>query len=332
MKNVLPRLLLISLAVGLLLYALKDVSPTDILNQFRRADYGWMAVAAAAILTTYWLRGKRWQQALLAMDYHPTAFRAMIAMQTGMVTSMIVVGSGELTRCLTLQRTDGVPMAQSLGSVVAERVLDLLVLGLVVLLTLTLEFGRMSQYLTGLSAALPGSVVWVGLVVIMAGGLGLYGLWRSPAVRQNPLVVKVVRFLAGLWEGFTALRQLPNPGLFVLLTLLIQVFTAVSIYCMLLSVHMIPRLPPVASLTILMVASLGGLAVPTQGGIGTYHFLVSRVLVLYGLTTGEGAALATFLHAAGFGINLLLNSLSFLILPLLLAQARQRQPNPQPHS
>lgn len=73
------------------------------------------------------------------------------------------------------------------------------------------------------------------------------------------------------------------------------------------------------------VSSLGGLAVPTQGGIGTYHFLVSRALVLYGFTSAEGAVVATFLHAVGFGINLVLSSVSFLVLPILITSRPTKQ-------
>jgi hypothetical protein len=68
------------------------------------------------------------------------------------------------------------------------------------------------------------------------------------------------------------------------------------------------------------------LAVPTQGGIGTYHFFVSRALVLYGLPAAEGVSIATFMHAIGFGINLVLSSTSFLIVPILVQHRQQIEP------
>ena len=74
----------------------------------------------------------------------------------------------------------------------------------------------------------------------------------------------------------------------------------------------------------LAVAALGGLAIPTQGGIGTFHFLVSRALVLYGLTTTEGALAATFMHAVSFGINTVFSGISFLIIPILVQQRQER--------
>ena len=82
-------------------------------------------------------------------------------------------------------------------------------------------------------------------------------------------------------------------------------------------------LPPTAALTIMAVASIGGLAVPTQGGIGTYHFFVSRALVLYGLTLPEGVVAATFMHAVGFAIRLVFSSISFVIVPSLVSQRQK---------
>ena len=309
------------LAVTLLVYALKDSSFRAIGEQFGRANYGLIALVGLLFLGSYVVRGIRWQQPLAALGYHPTALRATVAMQTGVIASMIVIGSGELTRCLTLQRTDGVPVAQGLGSVVAERIVDLLVLLLVLLLTFVLEFGRMQTYMAGLSLALPGpGLLVIGLGVALMVSLAIWWLAGRTSIRTHPLVQRGLNVFAGFGRGFMAIRSLPRPGLFIFLTLLNQVVAWLATYLLLLAVDSTYALPPTAALTIMSVASLGGLAVPTQGGIGTYHFLVSRALVLYGFTTPEGALAATFMHAVAFGINILLSGASFLVLPFLLRQ------------
>lgn len=313
------------LAVALLFYALKDISFRAIGNQFRQANYALIGAVGLVTVVSYVLRGKRWQQPLLALGYQPTTLRTTVAMQTGVVSSMIVLGSGELTRCATLQRTDGVPLAQGLGSVVAERIIDLLMLVLVLMITVLLEFGRMRRYLSGITLAVPDTYLLIAGAGLLVGA-GVLSWWalRNPAVRQHPFTAKVLNGLAGFRRGFWAIRQLPRPGLFVGLTLLHQGLAWLGTYLLLRSLDSTHHLPPTAALTILAVSSLGGLAIPTQGGIGTYHFLVSRALVLYGFAPAEGAVVATFLHAIGFGINLILSSVSFLILPTLIAAKAAR--------
>ena len=326
MKPFLRRVLPILLAVGLLWYVLKDVPLTQMAGQFQQANYGWLLLVGLLIGLFYIIRAARWRLTLQAIGYQPSLFRTTIALLAGTLAGMIVPGAGELTRCGSLQRMDDVPVSKSLGSVVAERIIDLLMLILVLLLTFLLEFRRMQIYLRDLTPAIPGSFLLVtGFVLAVAVAIIGWRIVNRVALREHPFVVKVTGLLQGFKQGFMAIRQLPNPGLFVAYTLINQVLAWLANYVLLLAVEDTQNLPPKAALTILAVSSLGGLAVPTQGGIGTYHFLVSRALLLYGFTVTQGAVVATFLHAVGFGINLLLSSVSFLILPLLINRKTRSQ-------
>ena len=325
-KPFLRRVLPILLATGLLWYVLKDVPLTQMAGQFQKANYGWLSLVGLLIGLFYIIRAARWQLTLQAMGYAPSLFRTTIALLAGTLAGMIAPGAGELTRCGSLQRTDDVPVSKSLGSVVAERIIDLLMLLLVLLLTFILEFSRMQTYLRDLTPAIPGPyLVITGFVLAVAVAVLSWRILHIVALRQHPFVVKITGLFQGFKQGFMAIGQLPNPSLFVAYTLINQVLAWLANYVLLLAVEDTQNLPLKAALTILAVSSLGGLAVPTQGGIGTYHFLVSRALLLYGFTVTQGAVVATFLHAVGFGINLLLSSVSFLILPLLISRKTQSQ-------
>lgn len=329
MKKTVKRLLIFAVSGLLLAYAVKDVAFAQIQEEFQRVNYWWITVVGFLTLLSYLLRGFRWQQPLYALGHRPTVFRATVAIQTGSVASMIVIGSGEITRCMTLQRTDDIPLAEGIGSVVAERIIDLFMLAILLLLTIGLEFTRMQHYLTSLTFESSSLYIGLGFVglLLLAGWLVSW-LLTNAALQQHPFVQRVKNLLASFKAGFLAIRYLPNPGLFIALTILNQFIAWLVIYVSLQAVAATRDLPPTAALTILAVSSLGGIAVPTQGGIGTYHFLVSRALVLYGFATPTGAVIATFLHSISFGLNLLLSGLSFLILPVLI----QRKHAPTAHN
>ncbi|GAB2549121.1 lysylphosphatidylglycerol synthase transmembrane domain-containing protein [Spirosoma aerophilum] len=325
-KAFLQRIVPVLLAAFLLWYVVKDVPLKEIGHQFRLANYGWLSLVGLLTGLFYVLRAARWQLTLQAIGYNPSLFRATVALLAGSLASMIVPGAGELTRCGSLQRTDGVPVSQGIGSVVAERIIDLLMLVVVLLLTVALEFSRTKTYLGNLTLALPGNQLLVaGAILAVVGLVLLWQILKSNRLRTNPVMVKMKGIIHGFGEGLMSIRQLPNPGLFIILTLLIQGFAWLSTYLLLLSTDSTRHLPPTAALTVLAVASLGGLAVPTQGGIGTYHFFVSRALVLYGLSTAQGVAITTFMHAIGFGLNLVMSSVSFLIVPLLVQHRKQSE-------
>lgn len=321
----------IVVAVGLLWYVLKDVPIAELSAQFRQANYQWLFMAGVTIAIYHLVRASRWQLTLQAMDYTPSLFRTVIALLAGAMASMIIPGAGELTRCGTLQRTDNVPIAQGLGSVVAERVIDILMLFILIALTFFLEFKRVGQFLTNLlSPLLPDAYTSGSYTLLLAGSAGIvlagiafiYWLVQNQAYRQHPLVQRINGVLHNVAKGFMAIKKVKKPVLFVVLTITSYVVAFLTTYLLFFASSQTVSLPPSAALTILTVSSLGGIAVPTQGGIGTYHFLVSRVLMLYGMDETASVVMATFLHAAQTAFSLLFSSLSFLIVPILIKQKK----------
>jgi len=331
-RVVIRQVLPIGLAIGLLWYVLKDVPLTELTNQFRRADYRWLVLTGLLVGLYHLVRAARWQLTLQALGYQPSLFRTTVALLAGTLTSLIIPGAGELTRCETLRRTDSIPLAQGIGSVVAERVIDLLLLVGLISLTLLLEFERVGRYIVNLLAPArarftvdqPGLVLGVALFsLLMVMGLA-YWLVRKQVIRQHRFVVRLVDIGRSVGQGFMGIRQLQRPILFIALTLLTELLLFLITYVLFFASPQTNSLPPVAALTILTISSIGGLAVPTQGGLGTYHFLVSRVLMLYGMGETEGIVVTTFLHTVQVGFSLLLSSLSVLLVPILIRQRSRR--------
>jgi uncharacterized membrane protein YbhN (UPF0104 family) len=119
MTHFLKRFLPLGLGILLLIYALRNVSVSAIRQQFQLADYRWILLVGLLTVITFLVRGARSRQPLLALGYNPTTFRVTIALLAGTLAGMIIPGSGELTRCATLQRTDGVSFSQAVGAVLA---------------------------------------------------------------------------------------------------------------------------------------------------------------------------------------------------------------------
>ncbi|QDK77222.1 flippase-like domain-containing protein [Spirosoma sp. KCTC 42546] len=333
-KSFVRQALPVLLTIGLLWYVLKDVPLTELAAQFRLADYRWLALTGLLIGVYHLVKAARWQLTLQALGYQPTLFRTTVALLAGSLASMLVPGAGEITRCGTLQRTDGVPLAQGIGSVVAERVVDIFMLLLIIGLTVLLEFRRVGQYLVELLSPVvhrfspngQSNTLLIGLTIgFLTIVVLLYWLLRSPAFWQHRLIIRLTTIAGEIKRGFLSIQQLKRPWLFIFLTILSYGLIFLTTYTLFFASPRTVTLPPQAALTILTVSSIGGIAVPTQGGLGTYHFLVSRALVLYGMTLTEGVIVATFLHAVQTGFALLLSSLSFLIIPLLITNRQKKQ-------
>ncbi|WP_234736133.1 lysylphosphatidylglycerol synthase transmembrane domain-containing protein [Tellurirhabdus bombi] len=320
MKTFLKRAGFMVLSGGLLAYVLRNIALADLKAQFQLASYGWLALVGAILLAIHIIRALRWQLVLRQMGYRPPLLHTTVAIMAGTFASALIPGAGEFTRCGTLTRTDGIPLSHSFGSVLAERIADLLVLLAAIALMLVLELPRFREY--GLSRfTFTLAPVLYGLGALFLLSLFFYVLWVAWLYKyQAPLQKRISNFFGQFKTGFLSVSQLPNPGWYVLTTLLIYALFWAATYVAFFALPSMQTLAPSAAFSILTLSSISGLAVPTQGSIGTYHLVAQWVLMTYGLSEVAGAVTATFLHAVLLGLNLFWSAIGFFILPFLPKQ------------
>jgi hypothetical protein len=321
MKNALKYTLFLALAGGLMWYVFKDLPIAELIDTFRQADYQWVIVSGLLAMVAHWSRAYRWRMLMEPLGYRPSIVNATLAVWMGYFANYIVPRMGEVTRCGSLQRTDGVPFEKSFGTVVAERVFDVVTLLVLIGINFVLEFDRLSGFFLdffgskvggggGGSNVLLLTLAATGLAVL-ALGFFLYNRFGE-RIRQHRLVQKLTQFVKGLVDGLLSIRKLRNPGLFLFHTVLIWTMYYLMAYVLFFSIPETANLGLLAGLTVLVLGSIG-MAAPTQGGIGAYHVLVGNVVMLYGLSQKAGITLATFIHGSQMLTILLIGGLAFLI-------------------
>ena len=326
LKNVLKYLISLAIAGGLLWFTFKQSSldAGDLWAKISAADYRWVLVSAFLTIVAHWSRAERWRILLEpVVPQRPTALDATASVLTGYLANLALPRAGEVARCGTLYRLANVPVNVSFGTVVAERLFDVLMLLLLLAATFVLEFDRLSQFFmeffgnkVGGQGSGSGLLLTIGAVVVGLAGLGwfLYGRYRD-ALSRHPLYQKAMAFAQGLLQGLLSVRRLRRPGAFVFHTLLIWTMYYLMSYTLFFAMPATAGLGPLAGLTILVVGSLG-MAAPTPGGIGSFHLLVGQVALLYGLTSQDGQILATFIHGVSTLMIIILGVLSLLFVLL----------------
>jgi uncharacterized protein (TIRG00374 family) len=300
LKKIIQYLFSAVLAIGLLYWVLKDIDFNTLLDNFKNANYLWVLAAGMASLLAHWSRGYRWKLMLQPLGYNPSAYHTTIAVLIGYLINLVLPRAGELARSASLAKTEGVPFEKSFGAVIAERVVDVFVLLLIMVVNLILEFDRISSLffeIMGDKVKNPSNLIILAVVGLL--GLGLVYLFYNRFKEQilnNKIVIKIKDILTGLWGGFTSISKLKNPMAFLFHTCLIWFLYYFMTYALCNSLSQTSNLSAVASLTILVMGSIG-MAAPTIGGIGSYHFLVGKIVTLYGLSSQDGITLATFLHS-----------------------------------
>jgi peptidoglycan/LPS O-acetylase OafA/YrhL len=230
---------------------------------------------------------------------------------------------GEVTRCGTLYRLQKVPVNQSFGTVVAERIFDVVSLLILIGLNFLLEFSRLKEFFleffeNKIGDDITGKLSVLAIILLVVLGIGVYVV-RNKSIRERllayGLVQKIVSFTQGMLEGLLTIRNLKSPGLFILSTVLIWICYYYASYVLFFCLPETAALGPLAGLTLLVIGAIG-MTAPTQGGIGAYHLLVGNVMVLYGITHADGITLATFVHGSQMLLMLVTGAIAFIIVLL----------------
>lgn len=322
MKNILRYAISLVLAGGLLWFVFKDINLSEMLDRFAKSDWRWIAVSCFCLLLAHVTRAWRWGMLIEPLDHKPSLVNGTMSVLTGYFANYIVPRMGEVTRCGTLYRLERIPVSLSFGTVVAERIFDVIILVLMIGLNFILEFDRLSTFFTdffqskigggGSGSGMLLSILIVGLLAIAVAATVIF---KNAALRnklqQHAIIAKIVGFAQGMLEGLLSVRKLRNPGLFIFSTILIWVLYYLVSYVLFFCIPETSHLGPLAGLTLLVVGAIG-MTAPTQGGIGAYHLLVGNVMVLYGLSQNDGITLATFIHGAQMLFMLLIGALAFL--------------------
>ncbi len=304
------------LAAGLLYWAFSksDLHWADIYQTAQTANYQWITISIIISLASHWLRALRWEQLLGAMQYKPGTTRTLSAVLIGYFANFIVPRMGEVTRCGSLQKTASIPFEKSFGTVITERIVDLLGLAAVVAITFVVEWKPIQQFLFP-NFQLPPTILLAGLAAGAIAFFALYWILRNRMIiqwNQFATTNKVGQILNGWFTGILSIKEVENPAKFILYTILIWVAYYANTYTLLLAFPNSEGLGLAAGLTVLVMGTFG-MATPTQGGIGAYHSLVASALSFYLIPIKEATVLATFFHGTQMATILLFGGLSFII-------------------
>lgn len=319
-KSFFTYLISLAVAIGLFWFVYKDLNISDSVEKLKEVDYSWILLSVVLSIISHISRAYRWNILLKPAGYTPTLSRTFWAVMVGYLANLVVPRMGEVTRCGILKKTNEVPMTVSIGTVVAERLIDFLSLMLLVVIGFIIEFDRLNEFLSNFlfdKAAQVGDNLFslyllagVLLFVVLAVFL-LVRLFRA-RIRKNPLILKIRSFLREMVTGLTSISRIDQKAGFWLSTLLIWVMYFFMSYVVVFALEETSSLGIGAGIALLIMGGLG-MAAPVQGGIGTYHALITAALILYGINEADGQIFAFILHTSQVLTVIVVGSISLVI-------------------
>ncbi|MEJ2163581.1 MAG: lysylphosphatidylglycerol synthase transmembrane domain-containing protein, partial [Robiginitalea sp.] len=283
-KKLLKTVLPIALGVFFIVYAYLITSPEDrtqILKYIRQADLFWILVSVLIGVLSHLSRTVRWNYLLEPMGYKPRIRNTLMMVLMAYFANLGIPRSGEVLRATALATYEDVPFQKGFGTIVTERVIDVIMLLLIILAALISQTSIIAGYLSENGFGIGGSIL-----VILVGVGGLFGTLAILRRSSNPLAIKVRTFLKGLLEGVLSIFHMKRKWAFIGHTVFIWACYIGMFWVIKYTV------PETISLTFgqLLVGFVAGAFAmsTTNGGIGLYPIAVGKALALFGISTVSG--------------------------------------------
>jgi uncharacterized protein (TIRG00374 family) len=332
LKSVLQFLLFFGLGGALWYFAFinLDLDYDKVLNGFKQANYGWIAAALLFSLASHLVRAIRWNMMLEPLGTKPPILNTFNAVMIGYLFNFAIPRMGEVSRCGVLNRTDKIPVNQSLGTVVVERIFDLILLLLASVLILFMQFDLLYNFFNdNFISPVASKMQGFGAVILILLGafffLALFAAFRFKHILlRSAIAGKVLTMLLGFVDGFKSVFKLKSPFQFITSTLLIWVLYYLNTFSFLMAFSETADLGFAAVMSILVIGTFG-FAAPVSGGIGAYHLFVAKGLALYGVSSVAGGIFGFVSHGMQMIMILIVGSFS-LLYTLYLEQKALKSP------
>jgi uncharacterized membrane protein YbhN (UPF0104 family) len=279
------------LGVGVLLFSLAFSLVDDkeaLWEAMRSASWSGIGISFVMGYLAILSRGLRWGMLLEPLGHRANVYHSIHSVAFAYFANTFVPRSGELARCAALNQTDDIPVDQLFGTVISERVIDLIFL---VLLTGIAVVGNLDAF-AGLleNAELPAlSGAWpFGVTALVA--MGVLFKWRE-SIGQWSLIQKAKLFLKGVTEGLMSIKNMQRKGAFLAHSFFIWFMYFGMAWVIFKSIDAVAEITVLQALFI-MVAGGFGMIIPAPGGIGAYHGAVMLGFVALGYNEELGLAVA----------------------------------------
>ncbi|SFR37976.1 hypothetical protein SAMN04490243_1335 [Robiginitalea myxolifaciens] len=312
LKKALKIILPLALGLFLIGYSYNMTSEEDrriILKYIRQANPFWLIISLLIGIFSHVSRAIRWNYLLEPMGYKPKLRNNILIILMAYLANLGIPRSGEFLRATALATYEGVPFQKGFGTIVTERVVDLIMLFLVILVALISQTDIILGYL---SESGLGLGISIGLLV--GGILGLFLLRAFLRRSSSPLALKLRDFIRGLLEGITSIFKIRQRWAFLAHTLLIWGAYIAMFWVIKYTVAETLSL----SFGELLVAFVAGAfaMTATPGGLGLYPIAVAQALMLFGISSNSGEAFGWIMWITQTLMVFVFGAISFLLLPL----------------
>ena len=306
-KKVLKIVLPLILGGFLVWYSLSKISMDVLIGYFKEANYSWIFLGLFFGVLSHLSRAYRWKFMLKPLGFKPKFANNVLAVLVGYLVNLALPRAGEVSRALVLTNYENVPFEKGFGTIIAERIADLIMMLSIVMITLFVEFDFIYNLLT--KNFNPTKII-IGLAVLI---IGFYIFSSFVKKAKSGFLLKIKTFVTGLVEGVTSIFKMKNKWAFIFHTIFIWVMYVAMFWATIPAIDGLNV--PLGGILIGFIA--GGFSIAaTNGGIGLYPIAVAGALALFDIPTEPATAFGWIMWTAQTAMIIVFGGLAFLVLPI----------------
>ena len=301
--------ILLPISIGLLLvvYSFSKISINQILFYLQKSNPYWILLGIFFGTLSHISRSYRWNYLLNPLGYRITFLNSFFAVFSAYLINLTVPRAGDVARATIISKYENIPFDKTLGTVIAERIADLICAFTIVCLAVFLK----KEFITNLILEKLNSMsmfsLFLVLSIIILLIIGLNYIFPY-------LLIKIKVFLKGIFEGVLTITKMKHRWAFIFHTVFIWIMYVLMFYVTSLSMQEINDISfaPILIGFILGMFSIGA----TNGGIGTYPEAVVIAFSLFSIAEDPSRAFGWIMWTSQTIMIIVLGGISLLYLPI----------------
>lgn len=307
------------LGVFLIWFTTKSLTKQEIdsvKKQIFNADFYIIIPSVLIISFSHFLRALRWRMMIMSLKYKPSLLNVFLSVLIGFFFNLIFPRLGELMKCTLLGKHEKIPVDKLVGTMVAERIIDVVCLFFVIAITILSQYQRVGNYAKEIMIKFFSNVkndfnyTIIVLMILFSCIILTYFIFLR--FKQSKTIEKLKSMIRGILIGIGSIKKINNKGLFLVYTFSIWFFYLYCIKIGFLAINEISTLGWIPSITILTFGSFAMIA--TQGGIGAYQLAVQKTLTLFGVKEVTGLAFGWLIWSVQTLFLMITGPISLLIM------------------
>ena len=295
----------ILIGIACIYYSLTTLNENDIdaiIVSFNNAKYRWVIFGVILGALSHLSRSYRWRYLLEPLGYKISFLNSVLAIFSGYLINYTIPRSGDIARGTIVYKYEKIPLDKAIGTIVAERAIDVLCIGFLIIIGLIINYELISEKLYEASSFINFKLI---ILILIIGVLIFIYLMRTKNQTYS-IITKIQDFFKGLYEGFMIIFKLDNKWLFIFHSIFIWLMYVLMFYVTSLAVSELPEFI-LASLTIVF----------TPGGIGAYPLAVQLSLSWFGIGAVSSLSFGWIMWTSQTLMIIIFGGLSLIILPFV---------------